>query len=207
VDPNALDLVLLTHLHGDHFGGLHLLLIDAKYNSLRKRPLVIAGPLGTRQRVEEWSSLAFGGSGQGFPFELRFVVWAPGDKGKVEGREVRTFRAHHMSPEDGALQLRVRTDGTTLAFTGDTGWTDEVVSLADGADLLVSECTDLHPVTEGHIAWDQLEPRLKELRARRIVLTHLGPEMCSRRKTIRAPRVRLAEDGMTLRVSRPAKRA
>jgi len=131
----------------------------------------------------------------------------PGDKGKVEGREVRTFRAHHMSPEDGALQLRVRTDGTTLAFTGDTGWTDEVVSLADGADLLVSECTDLHPVTEGHIAWDQLEPRLKELRARRIVLTHLGPEMCSRRKTIRAPRVRLAEDGMTLRVSRPAKRA
>ena len=51
IDPNHLDGVILSHLHGDHFGGLPFLLIDAQHMSRRPRPFVIAGPPGTRARL------------------------------------------------------------------------------------------------------------------------------------------------------------
>ncbi|BBK35454.1 hypothetical protein STAQ_05320 [Allostella sp. ATCC 35155] len=44
VDPNAVDAVLITHLHGDHFAGLPFFLLDAQLTSRRTRPLAIAGP-------------------------------------------------------------------------------------------------------------------------------------------------------------------
>src|SRR3981189_1718229 len=42
---DAIDLILITHFHGDHFGGLPFLLLDAQFTR-RARPLVIAGPEG-----------------------------------------------------------------------------------------------------------------------------------------------------------------
>ena len=51
LDVNRLDGVFLTHLHGDHIGGLAMLLVHLQYQANRKRPLVIAGPEGTEQRV------------------------------------------------------------------------------------------------------------------------------------------------------------
>src|SRR5438046_2822128 len=52
VDPSEIDAVIISHLHGDHFGGLPLLLLDALRRA-RSRPLTIAGPAATRQRVQQ----------------------------------------------------------------------------------------------------------------------------------------------------------
>jgi len=43
---DRVDGVILSHLHGDHFGRLPFLLLDAQLVSRRERPLVIAGPPG-----------------------------------------------------------------------------------------------------------------------------------------------------------------
>ena len=56
IEPNSIDLILLTHLHGDHCGGVPFLLLDAMLGSKRSNPLTIAGPSGTKehlQRVQE----------------------------------------------------------------------------------------------------------------------------------------------------------
>src|SRR5689334_13334599 len=52
MDPLDIDAVLISHLHGDHFGGLPLLLLDAALRH-RARPLTIAGPAATRFRTEQ----------------------------------------------------------------------------------------------------------------------------------------------------------
>ena len=50
LEPNDIDTVFVTHLHGDHFGGLPWLLIDAQYVSKRTRPLIVTGPSGIEAR-------------------------------------------------------------------------------------------------------------------------------------------------------------
>ena len=46
IDPNDVSKILITHLHGDHFGGLPFLLLHAQHVSKRTAPLTIAGPPG-----------------------------------------------------------------------------------------------------------------------------------------------------------------
>lgn len=61
VDPSAVGHVLLTHLHGDHFGGLPFMILDGQFRR-RERPLVIAGPAGTRERLGRTMEALFPGS-------------------------------------------------------------------------------------------------------------------------------------------------
>src|SRR5262245_35726680 len=48
--PVDIQHILISHLHGDHFGGLPFFLLDAQF-SKRETPLLIAGPPGTQARV------------------------------------------------------------------------------------------------------------------------------------------------------------
>src|SRR3546814_16280853 len=64
VDPNAIDTVFVSHLHGDHFGGLPFLILDAQFASRRTRPLTIAGPPGLRRRLDEAAAVLFPGFGR-----------------------------------------------------------------------------------------------------------------------------------------------
>ena len=50
IDPNGIDGIVLSHLHGDHFGAIPFLLLDAQFLADRDRPLLIAGPPGTPAR-------------------------------------------------------------------------------------------------------------------------------------------------------------
>jgi len=43
VDRNAIDAILITHFHADHFGGLPFFMLDAQFTSRRSRPLSVIG--------------------------------------------------------------------------------------------------------------------------------------------------------------------
>ena len=45
IERNAIDLILITHFHADHFGGVPFFVLDAQFFSKRSRPLTIAGPI------------------------------------------------------------------------------------------------------------------------------------------------------------------
>ena len=52
VPHNTIDTILLSHLHGDHCGGIPFLLVDAMLAAKRNRPLTIAGPPQTTARLK-----------------------------------------------------------------------------------------------------------------------------------------------------------
>lgn len=200
-DPNAIDGVYLTHLHGDHFGGLHTLLVDAFYRGFRSRPLTIGGPTGTRARVEQLFALAYRSIAvKTPPFELTIAEYAPGQTLQLLGRTLKVHQADHQSPPDEvACALRVEHGGQAVAFSGDTGWTPELVQASAGAALFVCECSNYKLEVPQHLTWTELRKHLGELGAKKLLLTHLSEEMRAHADDVRrdAP-VLIADDGMRI---------
>ena len=85
-----------------------------------------------------------------------------------------------------------------MAFSGDTGWTEELIPASDGADVFLCECTFFDEVVPQHISWKQLQPRLSQLRTKRLVLTHLSETMRQHQAEVLATgKAELADDGMS----------
>lgn len=196
-EANDLDAVYLTHLHGDHFGGLQTLLVDAYYRGFRTRPLLIAGPPGTRARVNELFALCYRSIAARPPaFALNVHEYEPGQALELAGRKLTIFQADHQNPPDEvACVLRIEVGGRALAFSGDTGWTPALVEASKNTDLFVCECSNYAQEVPQHITWTQLKPHLGELSAKKLVLTHLSEEMRAHADDVRrdAP-VFIAED-------------
>jgi ribonuclease BN (tRNA processing enzyme) len=176
-EPNDVAAVVLTHLHGDHFGGIPFLILDGQFRR-RERDLTIAGPPGTQQRVEQAMELLFPGSLSGRRrFELRFAEFGayPTDVGAatVTALEVE-------QPDTPACALRVEYGGCVVAYTGDTAWTDDLIGLAKGADLLVAEAYFFDRQVPYHLDYATLAKNAGRLDCKRIALTHMSPDMLAR---------------------------
>jgi ribonuclease BN (tRNA processing enzyme) len=87
-----------------------------------------------------------------------------------------------------------------FAFSGDTEWVDALIGVARDADLFIAECYGYSGHLTGHLTWEVLKARLPELRARRIMLTHMNPTMLAHLDEVRAAGVLVAEDGLILKV-------
>jgi ribonuclease BN (tRNA processing enzyme) len=198
LDHGKVDGIVLTHLHGDHFGGLPFLLLDAQFLARRERPLLIAGPPGTRARLDALLEVFFPGAAENkWRFDWSVMEIAPGRPDDMLGHAITTTEVVHSS---GAPSTAVRVfDGNTLfAYSGDTEWTDVLPSVADGADLFIIECYGYSGRITGHVSWDVLKPRLPGLRAKRVMVTHMNPSMLARLDEIRATGVLIAEDGAVI---------
>jgi ribonuclease BN (tRNA processing enzyme) len=197
LDPNAIDGIVLSHLHGDHFGALPLLLLDYQFLARRDRPLLIAGPTGLRARLDALMEAFFPkstGSKWKFAWEVQEI--APGVPDTVLGHSLATAEVLHQSGTP-STALRLSDGETTFAYSGDTEWTDALLPIARGADLFICECYGFAGKLSGHLSWEILKPRLSELAARRTMLTHMNPTMLARLDEVRAGGVLLAEDGLT----------
>src|SRR5574340_265135 len=71
ISTAAIDAILVSHLHGDHFGGIPFFILDAHLISRRISPLVIAGPPGLTRRMEEAMEVFYPGSSR---IERKFPV-------------------------------------------------------------------------------------------------------------------------------------
>jgi ribonuclease BN (tRNA processing enzyme) len=200
IDPNDIDGIVLSHLHGDHFGAIPFLLLDAQFLAQRQQPLLIAGPPGTRARLDAALEVFFPRSTANkwrFPWKVMEIeLDRPTD---VLGHSVTTTEVLHYS---GAPSTALRlSDGTSLfAFSGDTEWVDALIGVAADADLFIAECYGYSGHVTGHLTWEVIKARLPELRARRVMLTHMNPTMLAKLDEVRAAGVLVAEDGLVLKI-------
>jgi len=90
--------------------------------------------------------------------------------------------------------VRVTLDGYVVAYSGDTEWTDDLVSIASGADLFVCEAYRANPV-RNHMDYRTLQANRERLGCRRLVLTHMAPDVLALTGDDVLER---AHDGMTI---------
>ncbi len=192
-DPLRLDAVFISHLHGDHFGGMPFFFIEYLYQRRRSQPLHIAGPMGTEERLRKLFGIMYGA--KDLP-PVVFHVLAPENPVSVAGIEIFPFRVPHQI-NDISLAIRAGYDGKQVLFSGDSAWTDRFIDEARGVDLFLCECSFYDQGAGDHIRFLAIQDNLKRLLCKRLVLTHLGEEMLARRNQLGGI---YADDGMVIEI-------
>jgi ribonuclease BN (tRNA processing enzyme) len=193
-EPQRLNAILISHLHGDHFAGLPFFIIDYLYRNPRQDPLLVAGPPGTESRVRQLFSLMYGTGTTETELPLEFQVLYPERPAQVSDLEVFPFRVPHQT-QLVSLGLKIRYRGKQLLFSGDSLWTESFIEQARGVDLFLCECSFYREQSGMHVNYQALQPALSRLQCRQLILTHLGEEMLAHRQELT---VTSAEDGMTI---------
>jgi ribonuclease BN (tRNA processing enzyme) len=179
IDRTAIDHILLTHFHADHFGGVPFFVLEQQLRAKRTRPLTIAGPPGLPGWFERAMSLAFPGE-RTLPFPLTLQEVEIGKANTVGDLTVTPFHVRHDDRAGPCLAYRIGVEDKTLTYSGDTEWVDDLIDAARGADLFVCECYNYEKPVRAHMALKILEQHLPAIGAKRVVLTHMSEDMLSR---------------------------
>jgi ribonuclease BN (tRNA processing enzyme) len=191
--PDEIDTIVLTHLHGDHFGGVPFVLMDAHYASQRSRPLTVIGPPGCEARVAQTQQALFGGLGRlPVTFPLNWIEWTEGVMVDLPGLSATAVAVVHAS-ELQCFGVRLSCGGRVLAFSGDTEWTESLVALSADADLFVCECFGYDTAPPHHLDYLTLMRERPRLTCRRMLLTHMGDDMLRHAGTLDVP---VTSDGL-----------
>jgi ribonuclease BN (tRNA processing enzyme) len=177
---DGIDLILITHFHGDHFGGLPFLLLDAQF-ARRTRPLVIAGPQRIETRLAQLMEALFEHSSKTKQrFDLSVVALNPGESRTFCAIKVTPYPVVHGESGGPFLAYRIEAGGRIISYSADTEWTDTLISAARGADVFIAEAYYYDKIVKNHLSLKTLEAHLPEINARRVILTHMSDDMLGR---------------------------
>ncbi|WP_238438780.1 MBL fold metallo-hydrolase [Frankia nepalensis] len=195
--PWDLDGVIISHLHLDHCydllplgkamlaGRVHRSMgslmtiptLPEMADYVDRLPVPLYVPRGGRETLNTLATL--------FPvttiplldkaFEVAFEVreYTPGDLFTISDLEIGLHELRHAVPNCG---IRVESSGGSLAYTGDTGFTDALVPLARNVDLLLSEATLAVPdgTAHGHLCATEAGTVARAAGVGQLVLTHFA---------------------------------
>src|SRR6478752_2424930 len=180
VARDAVDLILITHFHGDHFGGLPFLLLDAQFTR-RTRPLVIAGPQGIETKLALLMEALFEHSSKTKQrSDLSVVALNPLESRSFGEVRVTPYPVVHGESGGPFLAYRIEAEGRVITYSADTEWTDTLIPAARDADLFIAEAYTYDKIVKNHLSLKTLEAHLSAINAKQLVLTHMGEDMLAR---------------------------
>jgi len=198
IDLADLHAVAISHRHFDHFLDIYPFYLSRVFDPDRPPPLPLFAPPGMFEHALQLE--------QGLREVFTPQVVEPGNGFQAGPFTVRTARMRHQVP---TLGMRIESDGSTLAYSADTGPTDELVNLARGADLLLAEATWVTR-QEGwdfiHMTAGEAGEMGRRAGVRSLVLTHVWPmndrqEVAERAGEAFGRPVTLAERGLRVDIS------
>jgi ribonuclease BN (tRNA processing enzyme) len=195
VSLDTVDAVVVSHCHGDHFGGVPFLVLERMFVQRGPKPLEIIGPKGIERRTMDLMEALYPTIASApRAFEIQFREIEPGSP-LPRGVEISAFEVEHFSGAP-SLALSIADSGKRFSFSGDSSWCDGVIEAGRDADLFLVECSTFAPRSAMHLDYVTLATKFAAIGAKRYLLTHMGPDMLAAPKEIDRALCLLAEDGM-----------
>ena len=195
IPRHPIDTILITHFHGDHFGGVPYFVLESHFGK-RTRPLTLAGPPG----IEAWYVRALEAAFERFSaiklaFDLNIVTLAERAAAEIGPLRVTPLPVVHGDSGGPFFAYRIEVENRLIAFSGDTEWTDTLVEVARDADLFLIECYSYDKPIRNHLNFKTIENNLARRAAKKIVLTHMSHDMLAQRHKVAQ---HTASDGMVI---------
>ncbi len=168
-DPDLLDILWLSHFHGDHFFGVPLLLLRF-WEMRRTRPLIITGQSGTEAKVFSAMDLAFPGFRAKLCYDLEFHDIEPGAGHQVAGVTLHSVQTDHSQRNLGIL---VDDGYNKIYYSGDGRPTEEVTELMQNSDLAVHEAFMLDEEVHHHGSITGCLKLAEKSSVKKLALVHL----------------------------------
>jgi len=187
--------ILISHCHGDHFAGLPFLFLEYVYMEPRTRPLRIVGPPEVEERVRLIFRVMYPDAGsKPLPYEVQFIEAQPGEPLTFDGFRVEAFRVPHLEHPP-SYGYEIGCGEKRIVYSGDTGWTEDLLVHTRGADLFLCECSFFETRLPTHLDYPRILENLGRFGSKRILLTHLGQEVLERKSEIA---LEMAQDGLVV---------
>jgi ribonuclease BN (tRNA processing enzyme) len=187
--------IAISHLHGDHFSHLPLLVAARAVRYKAAEPLRIIGPLGTAQQLDTLGRLDLGDPFWDHVTESgahRVEEWSSGQSGALGPFQIQVVEVEH-SAQLTCLAFRLERHGITFGYSGDTTLCPGIRELAGSVDYLLCECTSMLRPAPIHLWRAEVEEMIQANPTTRFILTHL-----SERAPVQG--AILASDGLVLRL-------
>jgi ribonuclease BN (tRNA processing enzyme) len=195
---SSIDAIAISHLHGDHFGGLPFLLIDGMYESRLNKTLPVLLPRTGAERTMAFIDSIYAGIRQqpsGFAFAYDEIE--AGQSKTFQGLTIETFEMLHESGAP-SLGYRINADGKIFAFSGDTGWCENVIHVGRNAGLYLIECSTYKTKLGMHLDYETIARNMDAIGANHYLLTHMSEEMLVQKDKIGPLKFHFAHDGLII---------
>jgi len=174
----SIEIVLISHMHLDHYAGLAELLWLRAINNISDQ-LVVMDPEGIEKSTNEIIRLV--NTPDSFDVSVKFVE-------SKNYNWILSVRANHIIL-DNSYKVEIR--NKSIVYSGDTAYSDSVVELAEGSDFLIHECTYPDRMSETASKWKHStvsdDVRVySESRSRKIILIHLTFESLEQLNSMRS---------------------
>lgn len=174
IDFRKLDMIILSHLHPDHWGDLSCVrhaVHGAINDGSRQGKLPVYLP---NEPVEEYRRSLKMNDG----LEILQLDDSLYKEIKIPGGKISFFKVNHPLLTFGTV---IQTNNNRLVYSADTGESSQLVEVAQGCDLLICEASLMekdkaYGVERGHLTAAQAAAIAKDTGAKKLLLTHLWPE-------------------------------
>lgn len=168
--PDELDVVWISHFHGDHFFGIPLLLLRF-WEMGRSKPLHICGQSGIREKIVQVMELAYPDFLRRLKFRLEIIELEPESFVKIGSVLWKTAENMHSQR---CFSVRIEDGRHSLFYSGDGKPTIKTLALASGCDLIIHEAFWMDKVAPGHGNVKKCLEFAEKAQAKNLALVHVN---------------------------------